>query len=81
MHIGSSLVCRNQGFAYGENVLALQFHLEVDEALVEGLLEHAAADLTEDDWVQSPEEIRAGLSNIEKNTNILSELLQRFTGI
>ena len=34
-HLASTTTCRNQAFRYGTNVYALQFHLEVDESLVE----------------------------------------------
>jgi len=34
VHLASSADCAHQAFRYGENVYALQFHLEVDEPLV-----------------------------------------------
>jgi GMP synthase (glutamine-hydrolysing) len=34
VHLASSPTCVNQAFRYGDNVYALQFHLEVDEPLV-----------------------------------------------
>ena len=34
VHLASSPTCPNQAFRYGENVYALQFHLEVDEPLI-----------------------------------------------
>jgi GMP synthase (glutamine-hydrolysing) len=34
VHLASSATCRNQAFRYGDNVYALQFHLEVDEPLI-----------------------------------------------
>lgn len=33
--LATSSTCKNQAFRYGKNVYALQFHLEVDEALIE----------------------------------------------
>ena len=81
LHLASSLVCRNQAFSYKENVLALQMHIEVTPGLIEGLLEHASDDLTAGDWVQSEDEIRAGLSNSEANRDALFRLLGKFTGI
>lgn len=81
VHLASSLLTRNQAFSHNNNVLALQFHLEVNQALIEGLLEHAAGDLTPGDWVQGPEEIRNGLSNVEVNRNALYSLLEDFTGM
>lgn len=35
VRLASSPDCRNQAFRYGENVYGLQFHLEVDEPMVE----------------------------------------------
>ena len=34
VHLATSPDCRNQAFRYGENVYGLQFHLEVDEAMI-----------------------------------------------
>lgn len=34
VHLASSPTCRNQSFRFGDNVYGLQFHLEVDEALI-----------------------------------------------
>lgn len=34
-HLASSPLCANQAFRYGANVYALQFHLEVDEPMIE----------------------------------------------
>ncbi len=80
-HLASSLVTRNQAFSYNKNVLAIQFHLEVNHELIEGLLEHASGDLTPGEWVQSHEEIRKGLSNEELNRKALFRMLEEFTGL
>jgi GMP synthase (glutamine-hydrolysing) len=34
VHLASSPTCTSQAFCYGENVYALQFHLEVDEPMI-----------------------------------------------
>ena len=80
-HIASSGICRNQGFSYGNNVLALQFHLEVNPTLIEGLLRNAESDLTEGAWVQSKQEIRNGLARAGRNKVVLFAILEEFTGI
>jgi len=33
-HLALSPLCNNQAFSYGENTLALQFHLEVDKTMI-----------------------------------------------
>jgi GMP synthase (glutamine-hydrolysing) len=35
VHLATSAACRNQAFRYGDNVYGFQFHLEVDERLIE----------------------------------------------
>lgn len=35
VHLASSELCANQAFRYGDNVYGFQFHLEVDEPLIE----------------------------------------------
>jgi GMP synthase (glutamine-hydrolysing) len=35
VHLASSELCANQAFRYGENVYGFQFHLEVDEPLID----------------------------------------------
>ena len=35
VHLASAAGCRHQAFRYGDTTYALQFHLEVDEALIE----------------------------------------------
>lgn len=34
-HLASSKICHSQAFRYGDKVYGLQFHLEVDEAMIE----------------------------------------------
>lgn len=34
-HLASSALCENQAYRYGDNVYGLQFHLEVDERMIE----------------------------------------------
>lgn len=39
IHLASSPLCANQAFRYGKNVYGLQFHLEVNEAMILGWLD------------------------------------------
>lgn len=50
----------NQAFYYNQDVIGLQFHLEVTGSSVDALLQEAAADLEKAAAVQSAAEIEAG---------------------
>lgn len=39
VHLATSPACENQAFRYGDNVYGLQFHMEVDEPLIERWLQ------------------------------------------
>ncbi len=65
--IASSEGCPNQGFRYGDNVLGLQFHLEMDPDTIEGLMQASGFKLeaySDQRFVQTTEEIRAGYENV-----------------
>ena len=38
VHLAASPLCVNQAFSYGEKIYGLQFHLEIDEAMILGWL-------------------------------------------
>lgn len=59
--LGASEACEHQGFLYGHNALALQFHPEVTGAGVEDLLRECAHELTARPFVQDAAAIRAGI--------------------
>lgn len=69
----------NQGFAIGEKVIALQFHLEVTPQSVSELLSHAASDLTSGPFVQTPQAILQGVEKHAAASNaIMSQILDRW---
>ena len=61
--LARSEITLHQGFSLGKNALALQFHPEVTEASVEALIVHCGAELQPGPFVQTAEELRAGLLN------------------
>lgn len=79
-HLMSSTACDNQAFTYGEYVLALQFHLEMDAAAVREMLANCADELRREGpglWVQSVGEIvEKGRKAMTKQT--LFTLLDRW---
>lgn len=76
VHLASSSVCHGQAFRYGENVYGLQFHLEVDQAMILRWLEHPAnqKDIESLQGKISAEQIRA---ETEKRIQHSIELSQK----
>lgn len=57
--IAASEACFNQGFVYRDRVLALQFHLEMDEPTLREMLDQTEQSLAPAPYVQSAEEMLA----------------------
>jgi GMP synthase-like glutamine amidotransferase len=51
--IGKSAACPSQGFLWNNQVLALQFHLEITQEGITNLLNHCREDLKEGPYVQA----------------------------
>jgi GMP synthase-like glutamine amidotransferase len=76
--LASSVACKNQAFLYGKNVLALQFHLEITEDLLEGFLYSGMDELEIKPYIQSEERIKSGYQFIPTCNFLLEELLNFF---
>lgn len=57
IRLAASEACANQGFVFGERVVALQFHLETTPAGAARLVEHCAEELDGSRYVQEAEQI------------------------
>lgn len=73
-----SEACLEQGFIYGSDVLAVQFHPEADEQCVESLLTQCSSDLVEGRYIQSGEEIRGRSDLLESSSNLMFKILDWF---
>ncbi len=69
LNLLSSGANSNQAFYYNENVIGLQFHLEVTEKTVASILENCADELCENHWVQTKEQISVGMIVYTENCN------------
>jgi GMP synthase-like glutamine amidotransferase len=76
--LASSEACVNQAFLFGENVLALQFHLEITEELLKGFLKSGKNELLTEPYVQSAVTIKSGFKFIPSCNLLLKELLNNF---
>jgi GMP synthase (glutamine-hydrolysing) len=73
--LASSNACLNQAFVYQENVVGVQFHIEVRPEDVRTFVQGETAPLPEGRYVQSLEQILAGDSHIPAVHDLLRELL------
>ncbi|MXY24540.1 MAG: type 1 glutamine amidotransferase [Acidobacteria bacterium] len=58
VRLARSAACENQAFQVGQNVVALQFHLETTPASVTSLVEHCRDELVPGPYVQSEADLR-----------------------
>jgi GMP synthase-like glutamine amidotransferase len=76
--LAESKACANQAFAYANNVLALQFHLDYSAASVETMLDHCGHELIEAPFVQDRQQITGALARTEDTRQLLGSLLESF---
>lgn len=73
--LASSDACRNQGFALGDRVIGLQFHLETTEASAQALITHCASELDDSQYVQSAAEIMADPTRFQAINQLMAKIL------
>ncbi|MEW5774616.1 MAG: type 1 glutamine amidotransferase [Thermodesulfobacteriota bacterium] len=77
VRVAESEACHNQGFALGDRVVGLQFHLEATARSLEQLMANCGSELVEGPYIQQPDQLRAGLHNAEQAHRLLAQLLDR----
>lgn len=78
-NIFSTDVTQNQAFIYKDNVLALQFHLEMDEPIIRNLLRNCKNELDDSKYVMSENEILKGLEKYSySNKKMLKNMMRNF---
>lgn len=78
--LASSEAFPNQAFIYGNRVLALQFHFEMDEPALKNMISHGNSELVSGKWVQTAPEILDRLPLIVENNTLLFQLLNAMAG-
>lgn len=79
IHLFRSEGCKNQGFLAGNNVLGLQFHMEVNEQLVAQMMQHGKAELVDAPFIQDEASIFLNtLSTAISTRALLGQLLDVF---
>ena len=73
--VASSDACVDQAFAVGGKLVGLQFHFETTAESMEKLIANGAEDIVEGPYVQTPEQMRAGIGHLEGLKVMLHTLL------
>jgi GMP synthase (glutamine-hydrolysing) len=68
--------CLNQAFLYGEKVLGLQFHLEMNRQGVQQLIENCASELIPGKYIQTSEEMLSENKNFAKIHEVMYQFLE-----
>ena len=74
IHLASSAVCDNQGFIYGDKVLALQFHLEMDKAAVKRIVKACPEDMMDSPNPQFSDDIIGGSTKYSSKRSLFQLL-------
>jgi len=78
VHLARSNGCNTQAFRLGEQILGLQFHLEVTPFTVTSLIEQCPNDLAPGTYIQSAEEMLSVPARFDRIHTIMDDLLDRF---
>jgi GMP synthase-like glutamine amidotransferase len=79
--LASSEACKNQAFIWNNQVLGLQFHIEVTEDSVLELIESGKDELVQATYIQQPEKIKEGFQFIPTCHIILDGLMEKFLSL
>lgn len=75
IHIAKSAACENQGFIFDDQVIGLQFHLEIMDQGARDLIENCGNEITDGPFVQTPAAILADNKRFSKINSYMEELL------
>lgn len=76
VHLASTKLCKNQAFILNENVIGLQFHLEIGRPEVEKMIENWGRYRKSGPSVQSPEEMLQKSDAAAETKKMLEQLLE-----
>jgi GMP synthase-like glutamine amidotransferase len=77
-HLVKNDVCTNQAFIYNDNVLGLQFHMEMTMQNAENLIPHCADELISAPYIQAPEVILTDPARFDQANGLMLTLLENF---
>lgn len=77
VHIAKSPACNHQAFTYGEKVIALQFHLEATDKLIEALTLHCKEEIVEGPYIQKEKAIIKNTYRCHETNQWMKEILNK----
>lgn len=75
--LAESDACKNQLFVWNERVIGLQFHFEVTQSLLVGMVENGKNELKKAKYVQLSEEILSGKEFIQPCNTMMTNFLEK----
>lgn len=79
VHLASTNEFPNQGFVWNKKVVGLQFHLEVTQESVEGMIKHVGHEIGNGEFCQTAAEIISNQTNYAKNKALIFKILDQIT--
>ena len=77
--VGSSDACKNQGFLYGKNIAAFQFHLEMQAINLKRLINHGQSELKSGKYIQNEDQmIDQAIDHLAVSNQLLNSFLTRW---
>ena len=77
-HLAKSHACKNQAFSVGNQILALQFHLETTPDAARALIGHCGDEIVDAPYIQPAREILKNQHEFERINILMAECLDLF---
>ena len=74
-HLAKSHACKNQAFSVGNQILALQFHLETTPDAAQALIDHCGDEIVNAPYIQPAREILKNQQEFERINILMAECL------
>lgn len=75
--IAGSEACSHQAFIYQDRVIGFQFHLESNKSSIESLVQHCGDEMTDGRYVQSEQQLLAGMEYLPGANALMEGFLNR----
>lgn len=77
-HLVKSHACKHQAFSIGDQILALQFHLETTRNAAQALIDHCGHEIVDAPYIQPAHEILTDQHEFERINILMAECLDLF---